>query len=132
MRLAPAAVVLAAACASASGTAGSSWDPTGIYDVTLASEGMVGEGTMTVRGIPGAYRGTLSAGGVSAEIRRVEVGNGDVNIRAETAAGMLILRLLRDGSYLTGNWVLGERRGTVVAQRRESPGPDPHLSPAGR
>ena len=118
--MAPAAMLLAAACASTPSSAGSTWDPTGIYDVTMASEGMVGEGTMTIRGIPGAYRGTLAAGGVSAEIRRVEVGDGDVNIRAETTGGMLlILRLLRDGSYLTGNWVLGERRGTFVAQRRE-------------
>ena len=92
--------------------------PTGIYDVTMASQGMVSEGTMTIRGVPGDYRGTLSIPGVSAEIGEVELGEGDVQLRARTDRGMLILRLLRDGDFLSGNWILGEQRGTFAAERR--------------
>ncbi|MDH3224750.1 MAG: hypothetical protein OEO23_13610, partial [Gemmatimonadota bacterium] len=122
------AVCILASCATSPSRAGiqgradgtASHDPTGIYDVTLASQGMVSEGTMTLRGVPGDYRGTLSVSGFSAEIGEVEVGEADMQIRARTDRGMLILRLLRDGSFLSGNWILGEGRGTVTAEKRQA------------
>lgn len=122
------AICLLASCATSSNRAGAqgpadgtgSHDPTGIYDVTLASQGMVSEGTMTLRGVPGDYRGTLSVSGFSAEIGDVEVGGMDLEIRAPTDRGMLILRLLRDGSFFSGNWILGEQRGTVTAEKRQA------------
>jgi hypothetical protein len=97
--------------------------PTGIYDVTMASQGMVSEGTMTIRGIPGDYRGTLSIPGVSAEIGDIDVGAEDLQLRARTERGTLILRLLRDGNFLSGNWILGEQRGTFAAERRQESDP---------
>lgn len=115
----------ASACAGTLGRPGESQEgvdpPTGIYDVTMASQGMVSEGTMTIRGVPGDYRGTLSIPGVSAEIGEVDVGGGDLQLRARTERGMLILRLLRDGEFLNGNWILGEQRGTFAAERRQAP-----------
>ena len=116
--LAVVAAALGSACATTSGGEAPSFDPTGIYDVTMASQGLVSEGTMTVRGVPGRYRGTLSAGGMSAEVHRVEVGEDNMSLWAETDGGTLILRLLKDGSFLSGNWVLGERRGTFTAEKR--------------
>ena len=112
------AVALLASCATAPGGESPSFDPTGIYDVTMASQGLVSEGTMTLRGVPGNYRGNLSAGGMSAEIGRVEIGEDNMSLRAETDGGTLILRLLKDGTFLSGNWVLGDRRGTFTAEKR--------------
>ncbi|NNF26077.1 MAG: hypothetical protein HKN73_02490 [Gemmatimonadetes bacterium] len=116
----------AGACAGTLGGPGEAQEgvdpPTGIYDVTMASQGMVSEGTMTIRGVPGDYRGTLSIPGVSAEIGEVDVEGGDLQLRARTERGMLILRLLRDGDFLSGNWILGEQRGTFAAERRQASG----------
>ena len=81
---------------------------------------MVSEGTMTLRGVRDDYRGTLSVSGFSAEISEVEVGDVDLEIRARTDRGTLILRLLRDGGFLSGNWILGEQRGTVTAEKRQA------------
>ena len=108
-------------CAGTLGSEAPSFDPTGIYDVTMATQGMVSEGTMTIRGIPGDYRGTLAAGGVSADIKSVAVGEGNMSVSAETGGGVLILRILKDGPMFSGNWVLGERRGTFAAEKREDP-----------
>lgn len=121
-RLIPAA--LACACAGAPGPAGApssvatTFDPAGGYDVTLASEVMVAEGVMEIRGAPGAYRGRLEAGGLSAEIVAVETGPGQMTVDADTGQGMIVLRLAVDDDILSGNWVLGPRRGTVTAERR--------------
>ena len=118
----PAVWVLACAgalgCAATLGSGTPSFDPTGIYDVTMATQGMVSEGTMTIRGLPGDYRGTLDAGGVAARIQSVAVGEDNMSVSAETSAGALILRILKDGNLFTGNWVLGERRGTFAAEKR--------------
>ncbi|MGI9626221.1 MAG: hypothetical protein ACR2QM_05240 [Longimicrobiales bacterium] len=105
-------------CASTPNGGESTFDPTGIYDVTMATQGLVSEGTMTIRGVPGDYRGTLDAGGVSAEIHSVEVGEDNLNVQAQTTRGVLILRLARDGGFLSGNWVLADRRGTFSAELR--------------
>lgn len=125
--LTPVALFAASACAGMVGGTGDPLDgvppPTGIYDVTMASQGMVSEGTMTIRGVPGDYRGTLSIPGVSTEIGDVEVTADDLQLRARTQRGMLILRLLRDGDFLSGNWILGEQRGTFAAARRQAPNP---------
>lgn len=94
------------------------FDPAGGYDVTLASDVMVAEGVMEIRGAPGAYRGRLEAGGLSAEIVAVETGPGQMTVDADTGQGTIVLRLAVDDGFLSGNWVLGPRRGTVTAERR--------------
>lgn len=79
---------------------------------------MVAEGVMEIRGAPGAYRGRLEAGGLSADIVAVETGPGHMAVEADTGQGTVVLRLAVDDGFLSGNWVLGLRRGTVTAQRR--------------
>lgn len=92
-------------------------DPLGQYEVTLSSESLVSEGTMSIRGEPGAYRGALVAGGMTAVITGVEVDGNLMHVRATVGVGRLTLRLAGDGHFLAGNWVMGTRRGTVTATR---------------
>ena len=94
-------------------------DPVGVYDLTMSSETMVSEGTMEIYGEPGEYRGRFSVGVVAAPIVLVEPGEGQLNVQVDVDTGRLTLRLVGDGSFLSGNWVLGQRRGTVVAERHE-------------
>lgn len=86
--------------------------------MTLASNVSVAEGVMEVRGAPGAFRGRLEAGGLSAEIVAVETAPGHMTVEADTGRGTVVLRLAVDAGFLSGNWVLGRRRGTVTAERR--------------
>lgn len=78
---------------------------------------MVAEGVMEIRGTPGAYRGRLEAGGLSADVMAVETGPGHMTVEADTGQGTIVLRLTVDGGFLSGNWVLGLRRGTMTAER---------------
>ncbi len=98
-------------------------DPVGVYDLTMSSETMVSEGTMEIYGEPGAYLGRVSVGGVNGRIVLVEPGEGHMNVQVEVEGGRLVFRLAGDGAFLSGNWVMGERRGTVVAERHDYGGP---------
>lgn len=104
-------------CAHAPVVGEATLDPLGEYEVTLSSESLVSEGTMTIEGEPGAYRGALVAGRMTARIVGVEVGVNLVIVTATVESGRLVLRLAGDESFLSGNWVLGTRRGTVTAHR---------------
>lgn len=120
LRFATAAVGFLAGCATPpNATVGEATrlDPLGQYEVTLSSESLVSEGTMSIRGEPGAYRGALVAGDMTAVITGVEVGVDLMHVRATVGVGRLILRLAGDGHFLAGNWVMGTRRGTVTATR---------------
>ena len=97
---------------------GEPMDPVGVYDLTMSSETMVSEGTMEINGEPGAYLGRVSVGGVSGRIVLVEPGEGHMIVQVVVEAGRLVLRLAGDGAFLSGNWLMGERRGAVVAERR--------------
>ena len=79
---------------------------------------MVSEGWMEVRGEPGRYTGMINVGGVAARILTLEIGEDHMAVRASTRQRTLILRLARDGDFLSGNWVLGAQRGTIIANRR--------------
>ena len=123
--LALATLGLALGCATPSGEGGQGpvIDPVGAYSLTMSSESLVSEASMSIRGTSGAYTGTVVVGGTVAAIRFVEVGPGQLNVRAAMPSGTLILRLTRDADYLAGNWVLGSRRGSVTAtKRRPEPG----------
>ena len=113
-------ILLAVGCVSTGGASAPDFDPTGVYDITMAAQGLVSEGEMSIRGTPGSYRGVLAAGGISAEIRSVDVGTGNMNVRGETTGGSIVIRLVRDGDFFSGNWLYGDRRGTFTAQRRPS------------
>lgn len=76
------------------------------------------EGVLEIRGAPGTYRGRLEAGGLFAEIVAVETGPGQMTVDADTGQGTIVLRLAVHDGFLSGNWVLGPRRGTVTAERR--------------
>lgn len=93
-------------------------DPVGVYEVVLSSGVVVTSGTMEIRGEEGSYTGLLSAGAMAAALRSVEVGPGHMQIEADTGQGIVILRLAADGRFLSGNWVMGERRGTFTAEKR--------------
>ena len=95
-------------------------NPVGAYDLTMSSETMVSEGKMEIRGEPGRYVGTVAVGGISGRIVKVMAGVGQLVVDVDTHAGRLVLRLVGGDATLTGNWVLGERRGTIVAERAES------------
>ena len=97
---------------------GAAIDPTGIYDLTMSSETMVSEGTMEIYGEPGGYLGRVSVGGVSGRILLVEPGEGGLTVQVDVEGGRLVFRLAGEASYLSGNWVMGGRRGSVVAERR--------------
>ena len=120
MRLRTAAVAVAFlwGCAHGPAVGGATLDPLGEYEVTLSSESLVSEGTMTIEGEPGAYRGALVAGRMTARIVGVEVGVNLMHVTAAVESGRLVLRLAGDESLLAGNWVMGTRRGTVTATRR--------------
>lgn len=97
---------------------GAAIDPIGIYDLTMSSETMVSEGTMEIYGEPGGYLGRVSVGSVNGRILLVEPGEGGLTVQVDVEGGRLVFRLAGDPSYLSGNWVMGGRRGTVVAERR--------------
>ncbi len=69
----------------------------------------------------GGYRGELTMGATEAPVEAVETGAGHMQVRVRMATGTLILRLAGDGDFMSGNWVLGARRGAVVATRTSSP-----------
>lgn len=118
LALALAMGTLLSACQTTAGAGGAGViKPAGLYSVTMASAGLVSEGTMRIHGAEGNYRGTLSIGGMSATVRRVEVGEGTFEAELQTPSGTLVLRLVGDESFLTGNWLLGGRRGTFTAER---------------
>ena len=121
MRRRPGTVAAAAAflwgCAHGPVVGDGMLNPLGEYEVTLSSEILVSEGTMSIRGVPGAYRGTLAAGGMNARIVGVEVDVNQMHVTATVESGSLVLRLAGDESSLAGNWVMGTRRGTVTATR---------------
>lgn len=96
-------------------------DPVGTYDLSMSSATQVSDGTMTIRGEPGNYRGTFSVGVLSAAIAGVETGVGLLNVHANLAQGTLVLRLAGDGVSFAGNWVLGVQRGTITAEKRPRP-----------
>ena len=117
-----AVILLASGCLlPMSSNIGPEDDPRGTYEVTMASAGMVSEGTMTIHGSPGAYRGTLALPSGPTPLEKVRVGTGRLDIEAELPSGRLIVRLVRDGTHLSGNWVLGSRRGTFTANRQPDP-----------
>lgn len=120
MRLCPAAVAVGFlwGCAHGPAVGKARLDPLGEYEVTLSSESLVSEGTMSIEGEPGAYRGTLVAGRMTARITGVEVDANLMHVIAAVESGRLVLRLAGDESFLAGNWVMGTRRGTVTATRR--------------
>lgn len=104
-----------------SGTApvsGDAFDPVGRYDLTMSSEGMVSEGTMDIGGEPGRYTGLVAIGGVAARIFAVEAGEDHMTVRAALRQGSLILRLAWDGESVSGNWLMGGRRGTIMGRKR--------------
>ena len=90
----------------------------GAYDVTMSSGSQVSEGAMVIHGAPDRYRGTLEVGGMSAVIEGVDAGADHMSVRATMPSGTLVLRLVGDGAFLSGNWVLGPQRGTVTAEKR--------------
>lgn len=92
-------------------------DPVGVYDLVMSSQIMVTEGTMQIRGEPGNYVGTVAVGSVGGRIRTVETGEGHMVVHIDTGTGALVFRLAGDGSSFSGNWVMGERRGTIVVDR---------------
>ena len=99
-------------------TEAAAMDPVGVYDLTMSSETMVSEGTLEIYGEPGAYLGRVSVGGVNGRIVLVEPGEGHLAIQVEVDGGRLVFRLAGDRSFLSGNWVMGVRRGAAVAERR--------------
>lgn len=103
---------------TAPATGEAAMDPVGVYDLTMSSETMVSEGTLEIYGEPGEYLGSVSVGGVSGRIILVEPGEGRISIQVEVEGGRLVFRLAGDAGYLSGNWVMGGRRGTAVAERR--------------
>lgn len=92
-------------------------DPLGTYELSMSSVTQVSDGTMTIRGQPGNYRGTLSVGVLAAPIAAVETGVAILNVHASLPQGTLILRLSGDGLCFAGNWVLGAQRGTITAEK---------------
>ena len=92
-------------------------NPVGTYDLTMSSEIMVAEGTMQIRGRPDRYSGTVAVGSFGGRIVKVEPGAGQLVVEVDTETGRLVFRLAGDGSRLSGNWVLGQLRGTIVAER---------------
>ena len=121
VRAAAAAAALLWGCAHGPVVGEARLNPLGEYEVTLSSESLVSEGTMSIEGGPGAYRGSLVAGSMTARIIGVEVGANLMHVTATVESGRLVLRLAGDESFLAGNWVMGTRRGTVVATRLRLP-----------
>ena len=89
----------------------------------MSSETMVSRGTMEIQGEPGAYLGRVSVGGIAGRVVVVEPGEGHMSVQVEVDGGLMVLRLAGDGAFLSGNWILGRRRGAVVAERRAQGGP---------
>lgn len=121
-----AATLCAAGCAVGGGgpaAPDAGFDPVGSYDLVLSWEGGVQEGRMVVRREAGGYRGTLSAGSLSAIIGNAQAAGGRLTVSATTAADggngrPFILRLVADGDMLSGEWFFGAMRGGVHASKR--------------
>lgn len=78
---------------------------------------MVSEGTLEITGKPGFYSGRLSVGGFVGAVRSVETGLGHMLVEVEAPGGVVVLRLATDGQFFSGNWVMGEQRGTATADK---------------
>ena len=74
---------------------------------------------MEIIGKPGFYSGRLSVGGFVGAVRSVETGLGHMLVEVEAPGGVVVLRLATDGQFFSGNWVMGEQRGTATADRRQ-------------
>ncbi len=81
---------------------------------------------MEITGKPGFYSGRLSVGGFVGAVRSVETGLGHMLVEVEAPGGVVVLRLATDGQFFSGNWVMGEQRGTATADRRRPDKRQPH------
>ena len=118
-------VVLVAPGCATPGSAGdiasptaAGFDPVGRYDLTMSSATMVSEGSMEIRGEPGGYTGLINITGVAARVTSLEAGEDHMTVHATARQTNLILRLVWDGEFLSGNWILGAQRGTFLGRKR--------------
>lgn len=75
---------------------------------------------MEITGRPGFYSGRLSVGRFVGVVRSVETGPGHMLVEADAGSRIVVLRLATDGEFFSGNWMMGEQRGTAIADKRRS------------
>ena len=115
-------VFLAGCSATAGGIAERSdaLDPVGGYEITMASASMVSEGTMEIVGTREGWGGELVLGSVRGPVAEVDAGPDHMTVHAAANGRPLVLRLVWDGEVFSGNWIMGNQRGTVSARKVDS------------
>jgi hypothetical protein len=95
-------------------------DPVGDFEFsTMTPDGTPVSGTISIKGTPGAYSGSIDAGAHgNFPIKTVVVSGQTVAINAEHPQGPLDLRLTFVADDFTGSWQLGTDTGEMVGKRK--------------
>lgn len=118
-------LALATACASAPGQAPpdathasaearGDVDPVGRYTFTTTVQGMAVDGQLQITGTPGAWGGSFHTP-VTGELplSSVTVDGQEVRITANTADGIVQVRMMFSGETFTGAWSLGAEGAAI-------------------
>jgi hypothetical protein len=94
-------------------------NPVGEFEYsTMTPDGPL-TGTMTIRGTPGNYTGSINAGAMGVfPVKGVTVNGQVMTIASEHPEGPLGLRLTFVGDEFTGSWHLGTESGEVAGKRK--------------
>ena len=94
-------------------------NPVGEFEYsTMTPDGPL-TGTITVRGTPGNYTGTIDGGTMGVfPVKGVTVSGQTMTIASEHPGGPLEVRLTFVGDEFTGSWHLGAQSGEVAGKRK--------------
>lgn len=94
-------------------------DPVGEFEYsTMTPDGSL-TGTITIRGTPGNYTGTIDGGAMGMfPVKGVTVSGQTMTIASEHPEGPLEVRLAFVGDEFTGSWHLGTQSGEMTGRRK--------------
>jgi hypothetical protein len=94
-------------------------NPVGEFEYsTLTPDGPL-TGTITIRGTPGNYTGSIDGGAMGVfPIKGVTVSGQAMTIASEHPEGPLEVRMTFAGDEFTGSWHLGPQSGEIAGKRK--------------
>lgn len=98
-------------------------NPVGDFEFsTMTPDGTPVNGTISIKGSPGAYTGSVDAAAQGIfPIKTVVVSGQTLTINAEHPQGPIDLRLTFVADDFTGSWQLGTDTGEMTGRRKRSP-----------
>ena len=93
-------------------------DPVGSYEFATTVNGQFVNGTMSIAGAPGAYKGRILTNMFpEIPIAGVVVDGQTMVVRGNMPDGELTLNLKFKGEIFTGNWALGDESGAFTGKK---------------